>query len=268
MNVRTVKLVYFSPTGTTKKILEGIAKGLEAEVVEHVDLTLPKAIDASYPEMWDELVLFGVPVYAGRLPKTSIPRLRRLKGHNTPAVTVVLYGNRAFEDALVELGDLVMELGFFPVAGGAFIGEHSFANENRPIASGRPDDQDLVAAKEFGSRIRAKMSGMGLSDGAPSVKFPGNVPYIERDRSIMADKSARTREEICTLCGTCAPLCPVAAITIDEAVKTDNFACILCHACVKSCPTGARVVDDSHINRLREWLNDNCQARQEPEIFL
>ncbi|MBW2178677.1 MAG: flavodoxin family protein, partial [Deltaproteobacteria bacterium] len=156
MMLKTVKIAYFSPTKTTMKILEGIAEGLEAETVQHIDLTLPEAGTSRPDEMQAELVLLGVPVYEGRVAKAAIPRLQQLKGNKTPVVVVVLYGNRDFEDALLELGDLAWELGFFPVAGGAFIGEHSFATETRPMANGRPDMKDITEAKAFGSRIRTK----------------------------------------------------------------------------------------------------------------
>ena len=268
MNFEAVKLAYFSPTGTTRKILNGIAEGLEAKNVEQIDLTFPEADKQPLHEFQNELVILGVPVYEGRVSKTAIPRLRRFKADKTPAVLVVLYGNRDFEDALLELYDLTRELGFLPVAGGAFIGEHSFANENRPIANGRPDAEDIMVAREFGSKICIKINDLDLIDEASLIKPPGNTPYIDRDRSALEDRSALTRDEDCTLCGDCAPICPVGAITIKDTVKTDSMACILCNACVKMCPVGARVVDDPMINKIVNWVSKNFQARREPEIFI
>ncbi len=268
MNFDTVKLVYFSPTGTTAKILNGIAEGFGAKKIEKMDLTLPAADNQKTAEINDELVLLGVPVYEGRVSQTAIPRLRQLKADKKPAVIVVVYGNRDFEDALIELSDLTRELGFLPLAGGAFIGEHSFANENRPMANGRPDAADITAAKEFGSKIRTKLSSLGSMDNASIITPPGNNTYIERDRSALADKSASTIDEQCTLCGECAPICPVGAITIEKTVKTDSLACILCNACVKNCPAGARVVDDPMVNKIANWVSKNFQARREPEIFI
>ena len=43
------------------------------------------------------------------------------------AVPVVLFGNRNFDDGLIELRNILTEDGFMPVAGGAFVGEHAFS---------------------------------------------------------------------------------------------------------------------------------------------
>ncbi len=268
MNFDTVKLAYFSPTGTTRKILGSIAEGLGAANIQHIDLTLPQTEAQSPGKLNGELVFIGLPVYEGRAAKTALERLSQLKADNTPAAIVVLYGNRDFEDALIELYDLTREWGFLPLAAGAFIGEHSFARDDRPMANGRPDAADIAAAKEFGQKIRAKLEGLSSASDAALVEPPGNRPYIDRDRSPLADRAATTLADDCTLCGTCASVCPVGAVTVDEAVVTDNMACILCNACVKNCPTGARVVDDPMINKIVAWVCKNTQERREPVTFV
>ena len=266
VNFNAVRLVYFSPTKTTQKILEGIAQGTEVGTIEHLDLTPLDAKIRDLDEIQDELVILGVPVYGGRVPLEAVPRLQRLKANRTPAVIVVVYGNREFEDALLELKDLAQKSGYVPVAGGAFIGEHSFANDTTPIANGRPDTEDLIKAKEFGLKIRRKMEDLDSIDEVYQPQVPGNSPYKKRRKP--AEISPSTQEDPCTLCGTCASICPVAAITVEETVETDKLACILCCACVKSCPTGARVVEEPMLKQMAEWLSTNCHTRKEPETFI
>jgi ferredoxin len=269
MDINTLELVFFSPTGSTKKILDAIAKGFGADQTETIDLTLPANETEVVQAGEERLVVFGVPVYEGRVGKTALDRLQRFRGNNTPAALVVLYGNRDYEDALIELADFTTEAGFMPVAAAAFVGEHSFARKDRPMANGRPDDQDIEAASAFGVQLRAKMDSLSAVTTAARVTPPGNRPYVEHDRSGMEEKAATTREDRCTLCGECAAVCPVGAIAVDEnAVTTDALACILCNACVKHCPEGARVVDDPMINKIVSWVFRNFQDRSEPQVFI
>ena len=129
MNIPSITLIYFSPTGTTKTIVEEIAHGIHAERVEVIDCTKP-SIRAEKPLTFrDELVILGAPVYSGRIPTEAADYFKTLSAQKTPAVLVAVYGNRAYEDALKELHDIAINAGFLPVAGGAFIGEHSFSSK-------------------------------------------------------------------------------------------------------------------------------------------
>jgi ferredoxin len=265
MEVTQVRLVYFSPTGTTRKVLESIASGIAADDVAPFDLTLPEGAQHTIPPFSGELVLIGAPVYGGRLPMDAVKRFKRLQGNQTLAIPVVVYGNRAFEDALLELKDLAIALGFVPVAGGAFIGEHSFATADVPIANGRPDSQDVQKAVAFGAKIRAKITALPSPEAQSDLKIPGRFPYEGGARSMAA--APVTKEDLCTVCGTCADVCPTAAISIDSSVATDVELCIRCCACIKNCPTCARVWENDKMKEITAWLNNNCRARKEPQIF-
>jgi ferredoxin len=260
----TVKLVAFSPTGTTKQVLAAIAEGLGAASVAWLDLTLPVAEHLGAVTVDDDVVVIGAPVYAGRIPETAMARLAALHGEGTPAVLVAVYGNRAFEDALLELADWAEGAGFVPIAGGAFIGEHSYDTPDTPIATGRPDAADLEKAVAFGTALRERL--VAADSPRAGVSIPGNRPYRERgsDRAI----SPVTIAELCTLCGRCAEVCPTAAITVDDNVGTDAERCIRCCACVKACPTDARVMIDDGILRTARWLSQEQGDRKEPEVFL
>ena len=267
MEVKRVKLIYFSPTGTTQKILESIAKGINVEDVEHINLTLSEDTQQTIPPFSDELVIVGAPVYGGRLPVDAINRFKQLKASNTLAILIVVYGNREFEDALLELKNLAIALGFNPVAGGAFIGEHSFASKDVPIANGRPDSLDVQKAIDFGAKIKDKVTALQSPDAHMDLEIPGRFPYEAGGARSMA-VSPVTKKDTCTVCGTCASVCPTAAISINGSVATKIELCIRCCACIKSCPEGARVMEDSQWINIANWLNDNCSTRKEPQLFV
>lgn len=266
MEIDKVNLVYFSPTHTTKKILEGISQGIPTESIEHFDLTLPEAGKGTVTSLDSELAIFGVPVYGGRVPLTALDRLQHFQGQDTPAVVVAVYGNREFEDALLELKDLAAASGFRPLAGGAFIGEHSFSREDLPIAEGRPDTADMDAAAIFGKQIAEKLKALSDPTDIREIDVPGNSPY--KERGSRGPVSPITRADVCTQCGTCVEVCPAGAISIADEVVTDADRCTLCCACVKACPTGAKVMEDPNIQGVAQWLNSNFSKRKEPEIFL
>lgn len=262
MDNKTIYLITFSPTQTTRKIVERVARGLGPNNIEELDLTSPQARTANFDKLETGLAIIGAPVYAGRIPPECVRRLRRVHAKGVPAVIVVLYGNREYDDALVELRDLAAEAGFHPIAGAAFIGEHSYSSEDKPIAAGRPDSDDLKCAEEFGKEV-AQL----LETGQPElVQVPGNVPYKEYRGP--SGVSPDTDHDLCSLCGSCIEICPAAAIRITETLETDKTLCLLCNACAKNCPNAARFVEVPRVKEVTEWLYRNCQNRKEPEYFL
>jgi ferredoxin len=266
MKMQSIKLVYFSPTGTTQKILESIAKGISVDDVEHINLTLPGKDRLTIPPFSDELVIIGAPVYGGRLPVDAINRFKKLKASKTLTVLIVVYGNREFEDALLELKNLAIAQGFNPIAGGAFIAEHSFATKDVPIANERPDSQDIQIAMDFGVKIKEKVVALKSPDIQVDLKIPGRFPYVASGPRSMA-VSPVTKEDTCTVCGMCAGVCPTAAISINGSVATKIGLCIRCCACIKNCPTGARIIEDSMFKNLANVLSQYFRYPKEPRIF-
>lgn len=268
---KKLRLVYFSPTGTSKRAAEAVAKGLGTEF-ECVDLTYPDAEPQKHIFESDELAVISVPVYSGRVPYTAVKRLKNVKGRQSPAVIIVVYGNRAYEDALIELKDIALEQGFRPIAGAVFIGEHSFDTSETPIATGRPDEADLDKAWAFGDQVKDKL---GLGE-VPELVVPGHRPYRENtdwnkpfeERENAEPLSPETDPETCILCGRCAQVCPMAAVTVTDSVNTIKTECIACTACVKCCPTGARTWKHERVKSAASRLHTNYSERREPEFFL
>jgi len=263
MNIDSIGLLYFSPTGTTRKIISNIANEINSLPKEKYNLN--KSIDDQITINNHQLTIIGVPVYAGRVPITAIERLNKIKGNNTPTIIVAVYGNRAYEDALIELYDTVKQNGFIPIAAATFIGEHSYSCSSHPIAEGRPDENDIVKAKEFGKTISTIIANKKIADLPFLTNLPGNKEYKERKE--FPNISPRVLVDRCNKCGKCASICPVSALQFNSAPTFDQEKCLMCCACVKQCPNEAIVFDDPFIMNIKKWLADNFPERKEPEFF-
>ena len=257
---QTAHLLYFSPTGTTRMIMTGIARGLAVERVIHYDVTRPDSCFET--DLTEGVAIIGVPVYAGRVPELCLQRLQSITAQGLPCILVALYGNRAYEDTLVELNDFAVTKGFSVIAAGAFVGEHSYSTPHCPIAAGRPDSEDLALAERFGREVAAKIENGCLDP--PEIK--GNVPY--RERVQFGGVAPETDRQRCTLCGRCAEVCPTGAIRVSDQVRTDADNCVMCCACVKSCAANARPFDHPRIAERRGLLLQSCGEPKAPELFL
>jgi len=258
--IETAHLVYFSPTGTTRTTCARIAKALSAKKIIHYDVTLPG--DLLTTILTEGVVIFGAPVYAGRVPELCLQRFASISARGLPCILVAMYGNREFEDALVEMRDVVTMQGFQVVAAAAFIGEHSYSTPEWPIAAGRPNADDLATAEKFGQEVAAKLRNNDLS--MPAID--GSTPY--RERVPLGGVAPETNSDKCTLCGKCAEVCPTGVIEVSETVSTNAANCVMCCACVKICEVGARPFNHPRIEERRAMLLQSCRIPKAPTLFL
>lgn len=254
--IKGVNYYYFSPTNTTKKIVEEIAKGI-GNILKCENITFIKDNREKYDNSEEVLVIVGVPVYGGRVPKIILNTLKGIKGKGY-VIPVVVYGNRAYEDALVELEDILLANGFKILAGGAFIGEHSYSKK---VGTNRPDEKDLSIAYSFGKEIRKKLENKDIS----TPIFSGNRPY-KADMPIRI--FAPIPNEKCKMCMKCWKVCPVGAIDCNDPRNVNLEKCIHCYACVKVCNFNGREVINNPVQPIIEMLESKCLIRKEPEIFI
>jgi ferredoxin len=267
MKIKNVYALYFSPTGTTRKTISAFAGGTGIPWKE-IDLTLPETRQAFKQIFTEEdLLVAGLPVYGGRLPKHLEDFFSGLTGNATPAVALVMYGNREYDDALIELKLRLEEKGFTVKAGTAFIGEHTFSEK---IAAGRPDTQDLVTAAHFGRRTIESIN----KGPSGKLNLKGNFPFIKKgyDPTIHLDFPPHPKVvtlERCTQCRICSQNCPWGAISPIDCRTRDYSKCLLCYRCLKNCPekaiqsTGEKWLE--YIPQFEKRLN---AQRKEPELFL
>lgn len=252
--LNTTELYYFSPTGGTKKAGEIFCEGI-SEKVKTVNLGL-RSKTLEKPE--SDLVVIAVPVFGGRIPTVAAERLRELDGSGKKAVTLVVYGTRAYEDALLELNDVAHAGGFQVVASAALVAQHSMAPE---VGKGRPDKQDQKEVLDFARKVLDKME----SGAESSIKVPGNYPY----KNGMSMPVAPISLPSCNQCGKCVSVCPTGAIQLENgAVATNMEACILCMACVAACPEHARILPPPLQEKMEQMLGALKSVRRENEYFV
>lgn len=290
----SITVICFSPTHTSRAIAGAVADGMARtrcgagatascpSIVRTLDLTLDRS-DEPIILTSGETVVLGAPVYAGRVAPEAVRRLKRIQvaaGASIPAVVTVTYGNRDYEDALVELYDLALSLGLTPFAAGAFIGEHSYSTPAMPIAEGRPDSMDLADASIFGGECARKLESPGAF--AP-FHIKGNRPYKEPSRPASSPAAAHpsgsgtaaappAHSAVTASSGTPAippvhsavsassgtPTVPSTAATASPdrpavpAVPVTADGCPLCGECAAVCPTGAIVLDSGSMKVLTD----------------
>lgn len=272
MQFKTVWAVYYSGSGSTRRLLRGMAEAAGEALmlpVRELDYSRPEAREKSYCFTETDLVFWGSPTYAGRLPNVLLPFLRgNFSGGGAAAVAVVLYGNRSYDDALKELCEVLTGNGFLAAAGAAVTAEHAFAPV---LAHGRPNAEDRAAAAEFARKTALTLRGR---EHLIPVTVPGREPIgayytplgLDGEPARFLKAKPKTDPEQCTRCGLCAAVCPMGSIPREEPTECTGI-CIKCQGCIRECPAGAKYFDDEAFLSHRAMLEQNYIRRRENEFY-
>ncbi len=229
--VTKLTTIYFSATATTRKCVDEVAEGFGKELSNAINLA--DNFEVEMPNFTEnDVVIIASPVYGGRLPMQVSNALQRLNGNNAHAIAMVVYGNRDYDDSLLELTDILKAKSFRIVGQGAFIGQHSIFPK---VGTSRPDNSDILQLQEFGKECRKAIESDTESYSLESPK--GKRPY-KKIAGVPVHPNAD--ESDCKQCGVCVSKCPVGAIPQDRPFTTDNDVCISCGRCIYVCSNNAR----------------------------
>ena len=248
--------ITFSPTGGTKKVAD-ILSGALWQQVSAVDLTDSHTDFGALALTAEDVALIAVPSFSGRVPEIACQRLAAIQGGGAKAVLVCVYGNRAYDDTLLELLDVAKQAGFRSIAAVAAVAEHSIL---RQFAAGRPDAQDTAQLLEYAAQIREKLATWDVFE----PRLPGNRPYRPTKRNGLIPRAGQG----CTSCGRCAQKCPVQAIDHSDPKVVDSTRCIACMRCVSICPQSARKLDDAALAALHTALKKVCGTRKDAVLYI
>ena len=252
-----VKQITFSPTGGTKKVADAISTGI-GENIDAFELCNPESKLADITLGEDDLAIIAAPVYGGRIPALAIERLKTsVNANGAKCAVVAVYGNRAYDDALLELFSTCTEMGLRVVAAVGAVAEHSIV---RKYGAGRPDADDLSELRAHGATVKkALAAGTTLA----KEKLPGNFPY----KKPMAGPKP-SADSSCLKCGVCADNCPVGAISMANLRKVDKNMCVSCMRCVSVCPNGSRSIGKIMHGMIAIAIKKGCAERKKNELFI
>lgn len=248
--------IVFSPTGGTKRVSNLLIHALGEDIVT-IDLIDHHVTQKQYACSDDDLAVISIPSFGGRVPSVAIERLSSIQGNGAKAVLVCVYGNRAFEDTLVELEDAAEQAGFQVIAAISAIAEHSIA---RQFANGRPDQDDEKVLLAYAEKIKEKLREKCYT----KPQIPGNRPYKVSKGTAMVPKTSKE----CVSCGLCVKECPVQAIDWNDPSKVDEKACISCMRCVAVCPHSARRLNKALQAAAGMMLKKVCSDRKENKLYV
>ena len=273
MEVKRICAAYWSATGNTDRavntIAEALAKALDVPL-ERREFTRPADREQDLAFGAGDLVVFGMPTYAGKLPNKMLPYVQeRVHGNGALAVAVVTFGNRAYDNALAELYATLEADGFHTAAGAAFACRHAFTDA---LADGRPDWDDRRQMESFAVNIADKVKN--LTDFPAPIQVPGDPEapyYVPKGTDGQPAKFLKAKPQTdlgrCTDCGACARLCPMGAINPSNVAEVPG-TCIKCQRCVRKCTKHAKYFDDTAFLSHVAMLEKNFAEPKENEVFL
>ena len=224
-----VNIIYFSATGTTKEFLHKMAHEMGFSIDKEFDLTNYEYKDFKHTFEKNDIILLGCPVFGARIPEPAKNRFTGLKGNNSKIVLILTYGDVHYDEALIEIYEIMKNNGFDIIGMGAFVSRHSVI---KSVGIRRPNNHDNETIKYFCKKIVGKLN----ENIKQNIEIIHSKLFGKYKKLPIKPKGNKK----CKECGLCNKLCPVNSIDSRNPRKTNKEKCICCMRCVKYCPYNAR----------------------------
>jgi ferredoxin len=250
-------VIYYSMTGNTKKIAQGIQKGItqrtgQCDIVRLKDAKLEEL--AKY-----DLIGIGAPTYSSRVAPHFVDYVKSLppniKGKHT-----FFYSTHGVLPGRVIMSGVkpLQEVGLTVIGWKDWYGSCPFLpGHSKPwITDGHPDAIDIAEAETFGTAMveLSRKISEGKADRIPELPSPEAIDafygwgyQVDPDDTLTSHKlpgsdfTRRVNTEKCIGCGRCAKACfyNVIDASVTPAVIKKPEDCVNCGFCSGICPTGA-----------------------------
>lgn len=249
--------IFFSATGTSRKCVETVASAIGLPTAGVINLA--DRANISFPDFTaQDLVIVATPVYGGRIPAMAAEKLNKINGNGAKAIAMVVYGNRDYDDALLELIDILSAHGFAVISAAAFIAQHSIFPK---VGTSRPDSSDIIKLLDFGRKSKEIFD----SNSILALNIKGNRPYKKYGGVPVHPVG---NQEACKKCGVCVEQCPTNAIDSSAPWNTDSEKCISCGRCISVCTQDDRKYKGLKYALIGSLFKAMFSKRKEPVILI
>ena len=264
----SIRGIFFSPTGSTREITEFATRQLASRwnlPYSLTSYTLPAERDQWVPLRSDELVVWGTPVYAGRIPNKTLDFVKEhLQCPGAKFVAIAVYGGRNYDDTLAELCQIATDGGLTPIGATAVEARHTFSPT---LNAGHPNTEDYEALAQFCQRIDLNRTSPIIAPGNPRPE----KYYTPLKQDMQPAKFLKSKPSVdvnlCTRCGQCAEHCTMGSIRMEDGLPQFEGVCIKCQACVFHCPAHAIGIRDEQFLSHIQMLEENIKACRPCEFY-
>lgn len=277
-NKRAVRaaIVYFSPSGSTKKVAEAYRKELIASgaTVQMLPLARSKAFfeETDPASFWNQLascdlILAGGPIYIDHMQYNMIDLLYEAPFANTGnagsyAAVFSTFGKVTAGVGLAEAASILSRKGYAVISGLDVDAVHSATRQlPEPVSQGLP-------GKELDAWIKTSVNSMletvtkrkkGSLDLVLSQRFK-DFPELKNEKTVLAHYPVVAFDDnLCTGCGRCIKACPTLDLSLVDKIPVhqEESRCIQCTNCFLACPSSAVILPLDHrrdyiMNKLKE----------------